>query len=323
MLRLKFACGLYDRMLPLYTKDVRAEGVDLDFIVEDSPRELFDKLLLEDGYDIGEMSSSDFIARTAAGACPFVALPVFPSRTFRHGFITVNRRAGIRTPKDLEGKRVGVQIYTQTAAVWNRGLLAHDYGVDLATIQWIEGDVDKPGRSGEAEMMPLLKPARIEPNETDRSLGELLETGAIDALVSARVPKGLGRHPDIVRLFPNYVDVERDYFRRTGIFPIMHLLVYRRDLHDRHPFLAESLYAAFCRAKDLAQARLRGRGGTLPVMLPWLKRDIEEIEAVFGPDPWPYGVAANRVTLEALVTYLYEQDMIARKLPVEDLFVAG
>ena len=139
-LALKFACGLYDRMLPLYTGAVRPEGIDLDFVISDSPRALFDHMSGPDAYDVAEMSGSEFVARFAAGKCHFVALPVFPSRLFRHGFITVNRRSGIETPKDLEGKRVGTAIYTQTASVWVRGMLAHDYGVDLSTIHWVQGD---------------------------------------------------------------------------------------------------------------------------------------------------------------------------------------
>ena len=321
--KLKFGCGLYDRMLPLYTGEVVPEGVALDFVISHSPRELFDSLSREGGFDIAEMSASEYITRFAAGQCPFVALPVFPSRIFRHGFITVNRTSGIRTPKDLEGRRVGIQIYTQTAAVWSRGLLARDYGVDLSAIHWVEGDVDKPGRSGDPYVLPLLKPVDLVPNDSGVSLGELLERGGIDALVSARLPTAFGKNPDIERLFPDSRAVEMDYFRRTGIFPIMHIVVMRRALHDADPSLAPRLFDAFCRSKDQAVAAMKGRGGTLPYMLPWLKSEVEAMEAVFGPDPWPYGVAANRVTLEALVACLCEQDMIAAPMPVEELFVAG
>jgi len=320
-LAMTFACGLYDRMLPLYTGEVVPEGIDLDFVISESPRALFDHMSGPDAYDVAEMSGSEFLARFAAGKCPFVALPVFPSRLFRHGFVTVNRKAGIKTPKDLEGKRIGTAIYTQTASVWVRGMLAHDYGVDLSTIQWVQGDLDKPGLHTDVELMPLLKPARIEFNETDRSLAQLLEDGELDALVTPRLPESFGVDPDIVRLFPDFRVVELDYFRRTKIFPIMHLVVIRREIHEAHPFVAESLYAAFTAAKDKAVARMRSRSGTLPYMLPWMKADVEELVREFGDDPWPYGVAPNRQTLEAFIAYLVEQDMIAKPIPIEDLFV--
>lgn len=321
LLAMKFACGLYDRMLPLYTGEVRPDGIDLDFVISDSPRALFDHMTGPDAYDAAEMSASEFVARLAAGRCPFVAIPVFPSRLFRHSFITINRKAGIKAPKDLEGKRVGTAIYTQTASVWTRGMLAHDYGVDLSTIQWVQGDLDKPGRHTDAALMPLLKPAAIEDNDSGKSLAQLLEIGELDAVVAPRLPESFGIHPDIQRLFPDFRAVELDYYRRTKIFPIMHVVVIRREIYDAHPFVAESLYRAFTAAKDKAVARMRSRSGTLPYMLPWMKADVEELVREFGEDPWPYGIAPNRPTLEAFIAYLVEQDMIAKPIPIEDLFV--
>jgi 4,5-dihydroxyphthalate decarboxylase len=321
-LAMTFACGLYDRMLPLYTRQVFPAGIDLNFVVSDSPRDLFNRMSGPEPFDAAEMSASEFIARFDAVRCPFVAIPVFPSRLFRHGFITVNRKAGIRAPKDLEGKRVGTQIYTQTASVWIRGMLAHDHGVDLSTIHWVQGDLNKPGVHETAEIMPLLKPVRMEPNRSGKSLTQLLEDGALDALIAPRVPLSFGTHPDIARLFPDFHAVELDYYRRTRIFPIMHLVVIRRDLHEAHPFVARSLYAAFEAAKNKAVARMRSVSGTLPYMLPWLKDHVDELIREFGEDPWPYGIEPNRPTLEALIDYLFEQDMIGRRIPVDELFVA-
>ncbi len=318
---LRFACGLYDRMLPLYTGQVRPQGIDLDFIISQDPRTLFDHMSGPDPYDVAEMSASEFVARYDAGRCPFVALPVFPSRVFRHGFITINRNAGIRTPKDLEGKRIGTQIYTQTASVWTRGMLAHDYGVDLSTIHWVQGNLDTPGRHTGAEIMPLLHPVRMEDNTSDKSLAQLLEDGEIDALVTPMLPRSLASHPDVVRLFPDFPAVELDYYKRTRIFPIMHLVVIRRDVFEAHPFVAKSLYGAFEDAKAKAIARLRSRSGTLPYMLPWMKAEAETLFGAFGDDPWPYGVEPNRTTLEAFLAYLTEQDMIKAPIPIEDLFV--
>ncbi len=320
-LAIEFGCGLYDRMVPLFTREVCPEGIELEFVISDSPRELFDRMTGPDAYDAAEMSGAEFVARFDAGKCPFVAIPVFPSRLFRHGFITINRKAGVKTPKDLEGKRVGTQIYTQTASVWTRGMLAHDYGVDLSTIHWVQGNLDTPGLHTDAEIMPLLKPVDIVQNESGKSLEQLLAAGELDAVVAPRLPLSFGTNPDIVRLFPDYRAVELDYYRRTKIFPIMHLVVIRRDVYDAHPFVAESLYAACTAAKDKALTRMKSRSGTLPYMLPWLKEEVAELTREFGPDPWPYGVEANRTTLEAFMAYLVEQDMIARPIPIEDLFV--
>jgi 4,5-dihydroxyphthalate decarboxylase len=244
---------------------------------------------------------------------------VFASRVFRHGFIVVNRKF-VKTAKDLEGKRIGVPLYTQTAALFVRGLMQHDLGVDLSGIEWVQGAVNEPGGYGNPSVMPLLRPARIAPNQSGKSLSDLLEAGDIHAIIGSNLPRALKRHPDVVRLFPDYRAREQDYFRRTRIFPIMHLVVIRNDVHERHPQVAASLYKAFCAAKDRAWERMR-YSGTLRYMLPWLPADVEEIDELFGGDCWPYGVAPNRPTLEALVSYMVEQGLIATPIPVEKLFV--
>ena len=266
-------------------------------------------------FDVSEFSSSEFISRLARGNCPFVALPVFPARVFRHGYIYINRKAGIQTPKDLEGRRVGVALYTMTAAVWIRGHLAHQYGVDLSTIQWVEGAINHPGRHGEPSAPPLIKPARIEHDPKGRPLSELLAAGEIDALTGTQHPHP---HPDVAPLFPDARAVERDFFLRTRIFPIMHVVVIRRELYGREPWVADNLFQAFVDAKNLALARMH-KGH--PYMLPWVHEDIHEIDEVFGGDPYPYGIEANRPTLEALVGYMAEQHFIPRTLPIEELFI--
>ena len=319
-LKLTFACGLYDRMLSLYTHEVRPEGVDLDFIAIDSPREIFDRMAGGLEFDASEMSSSEFISRKAAGTCPFVALPVFPSRTFRHGFIAVNRRSGIRTPKDLEGKRIGVPLYTMTAAIWIRGHLQHDYDVDLAKIRWVQGAINKAGAHGKPSVLPALGKVALEINDVGKSLDELLEVGEIDAIIGTSLPASIRRNPDIQRLFPDFPEVEKEYYRRTRIFPIMHLVVIRRDFHEAHPFVAASLYKAFCEAKNRALEKMRFTGA-LRYMLPWMTAELEEVQRIFGDDPWPYGVEANRPTLQALVQYMAEQAIIAAPVAVHDLFV--
>src|SRR5260370_30719703 len=261
--------------------------------------------------DVGEFSSSEFISRRARGGCPFVALPVFPARVFRHGYIYVNRKSDIRKPQDLAGKRVGVPLYTMTAAVWIRGHLVHQYGVDLSAIRWVEGAINESGRHGDSTAPALLKPARIEHDEKGRSLRDLLAQGEIDAIAGSQRPLP---HPDIAPLFPDSRSVERTYYRATRIFPIMHLIVIRRDVYERNPWIANSLYKGLVEPKGKALARMR-KTGAHPYMLPWAHHDIEEINDVFGRDPFPYAIEANRPTLEAPLQYMPQHPLIPQPLP--------
>lgn len=319
-LRLSFACGLYDRMLPLYTGEVQPEGIDLDYVAIDSPREIFDRMAGGFEFDVAEMSSSEFISRKSAGKCPFVAIPVFPSRVFRHGFIAINRASGIRTPRDLEGRRIGVPLYTMTAAIWIRGHLQHEYGVDLSAIHWVQGSINSPGAHGNPSVLPLVKSVPVEINESGKSLSQLLDEGAIDATIGTSLPMAIRHNPEIRRLFPDFREIEKKFYSRTGIFPIMHVVAIRRDVYEKHPSVATSLYKAFCESKDRALAKMRYTGA-LRYMLPWMTADLDEIDEVFGGDPWPYGVAANTPTLEALITYMVEQSLIAAPMRLDDLFV--
>ncbi len=319
-LPLTFACGLYDRVQALYRGDVQPAGIDLNFIAIDSPRDVFDRMGGSQEFDASEFSSSEFVARYVTGKTPFVALPFFPSRVFRHNTITINRRSGIKKPKDLEGKRVGVPLYTQTAAIFIRGLLQHDYDVDLSKIHWVQGALNHTGTHGHPTVPPLLKPIDIELADPRKSLSDLIDQGEIDAIAATSLPRSFKRNPDVQRLFPNYHEVERDYYQRTGIFPIMHLVALRRDVYEKHPFVATSLYEALLQSRQRALALMR-ETGALRYMLPWMRAEIDEIDEVFGGDPWPDGVEANRKTLEALVTYMHEQHMIARKVSIDELFV--
>jgi 4,5-dihydroxyphthalate decarboxylase len=318
-LPLTFACGLYDRMQALYTGEVRPKGIDLNFLVNDDPRNIFDRMAGGLEFDACEFSSSEFIARFSAKKCPFVAIPVFPSRVFRHSFIFVNRKF-IKTPKDLEGKRIGVPRYTMTAAVFMRGLLRDEFGVDLSKVEWVEGDINSARPHGNPTILPPVKPVSIKDNTSGKSLNTLFEQGELQALLTTSVPQALGRNPDIQRLYPNYREAEQDYYRRTRIFPIMHLVAIRRDLYERHPFVASSLFDAFNEAKNIAFNKMRYRG-TLRAMLPWMLAELDEIAEVFGGDPWPYGIEPNRPTLDALVRYLADQSIIAAPVPVDNLFV--
>lgn len=322
-LELTFACGLYDRMLALYRGDVKPMGINLRFLPMDGSagaREIFDRMGGGQEFDIAEMSGSEYISHVSAGKSSLVAIPVFPSRVFRHGMVTFNKQSGIRTPKDLEGKRVGVPLYTMSAGTWIRGHLQHDYGVDLNKIRWVQGAVNKPGPHGHPSTLPLLKSISLEDNTSGRSLNDLLEANEIQALVGTVLPKSFGHNPDIVRLFPDYREIEKDLYRRTKIFPIMHMICIRKEVHEKHPFVASSLFDAFCESKNVALAKMRDLG-TLQYMLPWMTADLDEIDEVFGGDPWPYGIEPNRPTLEAMMTYLHDQHIIKEKLPIETLFV--
>src|SRR5437588_449540 len=258
-LQLTFASALYDRMQPIYTGEVQPEGIDLNFIRIEQPRPIFDRMSGAQEFDVAEYSSSEYVQRYANNQCPFVAIPIFPSRCFRHSFIGINKKSGIQKPKDLEGKRIGVALYTMTAAIFIRGILQHDYGVDFSNCTWVQGAINEKGSHGSPTVLPLLKPVKLEQGPPNKSLDE------------------------------------------------------------KYPFVATSLFNAFERAKEIALTRMYNQRA-LRYMMPWLPRDIDEIYEFFDGDPWPYGVEENRPTLEALVQYLQDQHLIAKKPTLEELF---
>ena len=317
-LPLTIATCRYDRTEALRSGDVQVEGVDLNVLTLAHGREIFDRMVGGHEFDASELSVSEYVSMMGAGNCPFIAIPVFISRVFRHGFVFYNERSGIRTPKDLEGKRIGVPLYTQSAALWVRGHLTSQYGVNLDGVQWVQGAVEAAGTHGKPSAPPLLKPVNIEQNASPYSLDELLARGEIDALIGSRKPASLGKG-EVKRLFPNYREIERAFFQKTHIFPIMHVIVLRRDVHERHPWLANSLYRAFVLAKERALKRLQ-YPGSLATMLPWQTNDMEEVDEVFGGDAFPYGIEPNRPTLEALIQHMVEQNFIAKPMPIESLF---
>lgn len=319
-LRLTFACGSYDRMDALANKIVEPIGIDLDYITINNPREIFDRMIPDLEFDVSEMSSSEFICRYAAGERDLVAIPVFPSRAFRHSNIVVNSNI-ISKASDLNGKKIGVQVYTMTAAVWVRDIL-QEAGVDLSTITWVEGDLVKPGSHGKLKPKPLLRPIDRIPNQSPKSLSQLLEDGEIAATIGAHAPPCLGEAPHIQRLFPNIRETEKEYYQNSGIFPIMHLVVIRRDIVEKHPFVPGSLLHAMNESKNIALHSMRSLS-TYKYMLPFLTSDLDEISQLFGGDPWPYGVESNRKALDKLVKLLYEQAMISRILAVEELFTGS
>jgi 4,5-dihydroxyphthalate decarboxylase len=316
---LNFASALYDRMVPLAAGEVQPAGLNVNFIEVQHPRDIFDRMVANKEFDASELSASEYITRHVAGDRTFVAIPVFASRVFRHSFICINTNL-VKTAKDLEGKRVGVQLYTMTAAVWIRGLLQHEYGVDLSAIEWVEGKMEGPGSHGKPSSLPPRSPVKISRNtDPNRSLSDLLKDGTIAATIGADLPECLGQVPHVRRLFPDFKEVESDYYKRTGVFPIMHLVAMRREYYEANRFAASSLFNALNDSKEIARKRMESLGA-LRYMLPWLGRDLDEIKDTFGGDCWPYGIDENRKTLEALVQFLHEQDMIEKPVPVDELF---
>jgi 4,5-dihydroxyphthalate decarboxylase len=320
-LSLSFACGPYDRMEALRYGMVAVEGIDLNFIPIQAPREIFDRMVGGREFDVSELSLAEYITMRARGTSPFIAIPVFPSKAFRHSFICVNRNAGIETPADLAGKRIGTPLYTMTAAIWIRGDLENIYGVDLSAVQWIQGAVEKPGTHGLPPAPPqLLKPVNVRPNTSDKSLSDMLADGEVDAVLGSRMPDSVRTQPAKVRhLFPNFREEEKRYYVQYGIHPIMHVVVIRNDVYERNPWIAQSLFKAFVAAKDWAVEAMYFSGAQR-YMLPWLFDDLRELDEVFGKDPWPYGIDRNRATLETFVKYMRQQGFIADEIPIETLF---
>lgn len=308
-LKLSLACGRYDRTQPLIDGRVEPQGVELT-VLPTLPGEIFWRMLNHGEFDVSEMSLSSYTILRSEGDTRFIAIPVFPSRVFRHNAFYLPASSRIERPAELKGKRIGVGDYQMTAAVWARGLLTHEYGVHPEDVVWVTG---KPIRS-------IMPPAgvRMELIPPDTTLEAMLERGEIDALASVMIPKGLGKTTR--RLFRDHRQVESDYYRKTRIFPIMHTVVLKTALYEQHPWLATSFYRAFCRARDLAYAQMYDTNA-LTVGLPWVIDAVEATREIFGPQIWDYSIEGSRPTLDALVTYLDEQKLSRRRMKVEELFV--
>jgi 4,5-dihydroxyphthalate decarboxylase len=319
-LQLTIACGPYDRMEGIRTGMVRIEGIDATYLAIQSPPEIFARMIKTQAFDVSEMSLSSYLSLRSRGEFPFIALPVFPSRVFRHGNIFINRRAGIERPQDLKGKRIGTFGYRQTASVWIRGILTDDYDVEPGSMRWVEGGQDTPWQADSDQQAKPIPGIHLEPAPEHTSLSEMLAKGEIDALIGARIPPSLGSCADVARLFPNYRQVERDYFKRTGIFPIMHTLVIREDLYRAKPWIGVSLYKALVASKELALRDMRF-SGAMRYMLPWLYDEIDEVDELFGGDPMPYGLEPNRRALETFARYLAAQGFVDRRITVDEFFV--
>jgi 4,5-dihydroxyphthalate decarboxylase len=317
-LSLSLACWSYDRTRALLDGRVRPDGIDLTCL--DLPvEEIFFRMLRHQEFDVAEMSLSSYVVSLFAADPPFIAIPVFPSRFFRHSCIYVNAAAGIARPADLVGRTVGTPEYQMTAPVWIRGILADEYEVPVTSVTYATGGLEEPGRP---EKLALDLPAgiRVVPIGADRTLSAMLAAGEIDALHTARAPSsfrdGSGR---VKRLFEDFPLVEREYFRRTRIFPIMHTVVIRRDVYARHRWVAQSLAKAFGAAQRAAYADL-AHTAALKTMLPWLTACVEETRREMGDDFWPYGLSKNRDALATFLRYSHEQGLSRRRLEPEELF---
>jgi 4,5-dihydroxyphthalate decarboxylase len=317
-LPLTLACWNYDRTRALQDERVRPQGIELTYL--DMPvEETFFRMLRHREFDVAEMSLSSYCVSLASEPKPFIAIPVFPSRCFRHSSIYVNAEAGVREPKDLIGKRVGNPEYQMTAPVWIRGILQDEYGVPVDSVTYATGGEEQTGRT---EKIPLDLPPniRVEPIGPAHTLSQMLADGDVAALQTARAPSSFIRRPGRVRrLFDDYVDVERAYWRRTRIFPIMHTVVIRRDVYERAPWVAQSMYKAFADAQRVAYDDLR-ESAALKTMLPWLGAHVDDARREMGDDYWAYGFAANRHVLDTFLRYHHEQGLSKRRLAAEELF---
>lgn len=321
-LRLSFACDDYLHTRALRDSVLRPEGIDLTYLTV-FPAQNFQRMLQFGEFDIAEMGMKFYISSLGLEDPRFIAIPVFPSRSFRHAAIYISAKSGIESPHDLLGKRIGEPFaYGHDAAIWARGIMQDEYGVPIDSPTYYAGPVDA---GTFREFAPFGPPSfiRVEALHPGQTLDAMLEAGELDALYSAIVPPSILRHTGRTRrLFPNFEAVERDYHRKTGIFPIMHTLVIRREIYRQYPWVAQSLYQAFKEAKKLAYDHYEtmARSGFRTMMMPWLAAHYEENRALLGDDPWPYGLEPNRKALEAFLRYHHEQGLSKRRLAPEDLF---
>ncbi|MGA7326077.1 MAG: ABC transporter substrate-binding protein [Rhodomicrobium sp.] len=311
------AISPYDHVEDVVAGRIVPEGIRLTCLTL-PVEEIFFRFLKYREWDVSELSLAKYSSLISQGDHSLTALPVFPSRIFRHSSIYVRRDGPVRSPQDLAGKRIGLPEWAQTAAVYSRGFMMHQYGIDLAGIDWVQAGVNEPGRT---EKVALNLPPGIGLTPwPDRSLSQMLVEGEIDAVLSAHAPDCFeSGHPNVTRLFEDYMTVEADYYRKTGIFPIMHVLAVKCALLDAYPWIAMSLFKAFEEAKRRSVGRaLEVTASRFPI--PWCFEHARRAQELFGSDYWPYGVERNRTTLAAFLQYAYEQGVCHRQLTPEDLF---
>jgi 4,5-dihydroxyphthalate decarboxylase len=317
-LKISLACCDYDRTRAMFDGRVNVDSCDV-LATPLEPEEAFHRAFKFAEFDVSEISLSSHIMTTSRGENSYIGIPAFVSRLFRHSGIYVRTDRGIRSPEDLKGKIIGLPEYQMTANVWIRGILKDDYGIDPSEIRWRSGGLEDPGREERAR---INLPASIElqriPNH--RTLSSMLEAGELDGLMSARAPSCFDRGaPGVARLFPDHRKVEEDYFRRTKIFPTMHIIGIRKTLAETHPWLAVNLFKAFAKAKDLCMYEM-GQIGHLFTSLPWGVGEFQSAKALMGDDFWSYGFENNLRALETLTRYSFEQGLSQRKVDPRELF---
>jgi hypothetical protein len=324
-LELKIGCCRYDLVEALFDGSVRIDGADTRMHTADLASDLFERMIRNREFGVAELGLSFYLRTLELPDPPFIALPVFPARAFRHSAIYVNTTAGIREPADLAGKLIGeFGMYGHDAGVTAKGFLADDFGVTPQRCRWVVGGFDWP--MAPFDYVPQLHPdgVQISRVRADQALGPMLDTGEIDALISADVPECVRNgSPRVAPLFPDAGAVERDYHDRTGIFPIMHTLVIRRELAAAHPGLARHVYRGFTEAREAALAGYRtGRIiNQIRTNVPWLSELVEANRHRFGGDGWPYGIAANRTALDAFFRWHHEQGLSSRQFGCADVFL--
>jgi len=317
-LPLTLACWNYDRTSALADGRIRPDGIDLTVLAL-PVEETFFRMIRHREFDAAEMSLSTYVLSLFEPDPPFVAIPIFPSRAFRHSCIYVHAASGIDKPADLAGKRIGCPEYQLTACVWIRGTMADEFGVPAASATYVVGGQEQPGRL-EKLMLDLPPHIRLERIDAGNTLAAMLTDGRIDALYTPRMPSTFRSGNSAVRrLFDDFFAVERDYFRRTNIFPIMHVVVIRRDVYERNRWVAQALYKAFCEAQRLTYSDL-AETAALKAMLPWLTAHLEATRRDMGENFWPYGLDGNQVTLTTFLRYSHEQGLARRPLEPRDLF---
>ena len=318
-LKLSMSVGNYDRTQALFDGRVQVEGCEITAVPLE-PEEAFHRAFRYGEFDITEISMSSHMMTTARGDNEYVAVPAFLSRVFRQSGIYVRTDRGIDRPQDLKGKRIGVPEYQITANVWIRGILEEEFGVKPSDIHWRRGGIEEAGRG---ERAPISLPGSVDLQQIpdDKTLSGMLEAGELDGYIGARAPSCFLRGaPHVGRLFKNYIEDEKDYFRRTRIFPIMHMVGIRKTLVEQHPWLAVSVYKAFLKAKALAVHELN-EICHLAVTLPWMVHHHNEAKALMGEDYWPYGLDANRHVIEKFAQYHHGQGLSVRHVAAEELFV--
>lgn len=316
-LQLSIAMGDYDRTRALLDARVRIDGVDPVYMTL-YPEEMFFRAMRSQDFDISELSFSSYAVKTANGDCPYVAVPVFLSRAFRHTSIYV-RKDRIKTPQDLKGKRVGLPEYQLSANVWARALLQDDYGVHPEDVHWVRGGIETPGRP-EKVALRLPPGVRLDAAPADTTISEMLARGEIDGFMAPRPPSAhVLRDPKVGWLFDDPTAVAKDYYRRTKVFPIMHVVGIRKSLAEAHPWLPAAVFKAFSQAKTAALEALSDTSAT-KVTLPFVEEQLKAAREAMGEDYWSYGVAPNRATIETFLRHHYAQGLSARRLSVDEIF---